>query len=50
MRMTLIGKGLAPWVIAELMLYASARLVNLALPLAILSRVDYGLGFTGRTQ
>ena len=32
----LIGKGLAPWVIAELMLYASARLVNLALPLAIL--------------
>ena len=32
----LIGKGLAPWVIAELMIYASARLVNLALPLAIL--------------
>lgn len=32
----LIGKGLAPWVIAELMMYASARLVNLALPLAIL--------------
>tara|TARA_B100000768_G_scaffold74130_1_gene70920 strand:+ start:3008 stop:4360 length:1353 start_codon:yes stop_codon:yes gene_type:complete len=32
----LIGKGLAPWVIGELMLYASARLVNLALPLAIL--------------
>ncbi|HBP44449.1 MAG TPA: YjgP/YjgQ family permease [Flavobacteriales bacterium] len=32
----LIGKGLAPWVITELMIYASARLVNLALPLAIL--------------
>ena len=32
----LIGKGLAPLVIAELMIYASARLVNLALPLAIL--------------
>ena len=32
----LIGKGLEPWVIGELMLYASARLVNLALPLAIL--------------
>ena len=32
----LIGKGLAPLVIMELMIYASARLVNLALPLAIL--------------
>ena len=32
----LIGKGLSPWVIGELMMYASARLVNLALPLAIL--------------
>lgn len=32
----LIGKGLSPWVIGELMIYASARLVNLALPLAIL--------------
>ncbi|MDA0913137.1 MAG: LptF/LptG family permease [Bacteroidetes bacterium] len=32
----LIGKGLEPWIIAELMIYASARLVNLALPLAIL--------------
>ena len=32
----LIGKGLEPWVIGELMMYASARLVNLALPLAIL--------------
>lgn len=32
----LIGKGLEPWVIGELMIYASARLVNLALPLAIL--------------
>jgi lipopolysaccharide export system permease protein len=32
----LIGKGLSPWVIGELMMYASARLVNLGLPLAIL--------------
>lgn len=40
----LIGKGLAPWVIAELMLYASARLVNLALPLAILVASIMALG------
>ncbi len=32
----LIGKGLATQVVLELLLYASARLVNLALPLAIL--------------
>ena len=32
----LIGKGLATHVVLELLLYASARLVNLALPLAIL--------------
>ena len=31
-----IGKGIEPWVIAQLMFYASARIVNLALPLAIL--------------
>ena len=32
----LIGKGLELWVVFKLMLYASARLVNLALPLAVL--------------
>lgn len=32
----LIGKGLSPWVITKLLVFASARLVNMALPLAIL--------------
>ena len=32
----MIGKGLSIFVVLELLLYASARLVNLALPLAIL--------------
>jgi lipopolysaccharide export system permease protein len=40
----LIGKGLSPWVVGELMLYASARLVNLALPLAILMSSIMTLG------
>ena len=40
----LIGKGLSPLVIAELMAYASARLVNLALPLAILVASIMGMG------
>lgn len=40
----LIGKGLSPMVIAELMMYASARLVNLALPLAILVATIMGMG------
>ena len=31
-----IGKGLETWVILKLLWYASARIVNLALPLAIL--------------
>ncbi|MGY8917853.1 MAG: LptF/LptG family permease, partial [Flavobacteriales bacterium] len=31
-----MGKGIEPWVIAKLMFFASARIVNLALPLAIL--------------
>lgn len=31
-----IGKGLETWVVLKLMFYASARIVNLALPLAIL--------------
>ena len=32
----LIGKGLAVHVVLELLLYASARLVNLALPLSLI--------------
>lgn len=40
----LIGKGLSPIVIGELMMYASARLVNLALPLAILVASIMGMG------
>ena len=40
----LIGKGLSPWVVGELMFYASARLVNLALPLAILMSSIMTLG------
>jgi lipopolysaccharide export system permease protein len=32
----LLGKGLGGWVIVKLLLFASARLVNMALPLAIL--------------
>jgi lipopolysaccharide export system permease protein len=32
----LLGKGLGVWVIIKLLLFASARLVNMALPLAIL--------------
>ena len=31
-----MGKGLDYWIIAELLLYASANLVSLALPLAVL--------------
>ncbi len=40
----LVGKGLNTWVLMELMLYASARLVPLALPLAVLlaSIMTYG--------
>jgi lipopolysaccharide export system permease protein len=40
----LIGKGLAPHVVLELLVYASARLVNLALPLAILMSSIMTLG------
>ena len=40
----LIGKGLAPHVVLELLIYASARLVNLALPLAILMSSIMTLG------
>ncbi|MFM2000553.1 MAG: hypothetical protein RL204_2500, partial [Bacteroidota bacterium] len=32
----LVGKGLSIWVIVKLLLFASARIVNMALPLAIL--------------
>ena len=40
----LVGKGLDPWVLMELLVYASARLVPLALPLAVLlaSIMTYG--------
>ncbi len=40
----LVGKGLDTWVLMELLLYASARLVPLALPLAVLlaSIMTYG--------
>ncbi len=40
----LVGKGLDPWVLMELLAYASARLVPLALPLAVLlaSIMTYG--------
>lgn len=40
----LVGKGLNTWVLMELMMYASARLVPLALPLAVLlaSIMTYG--------
>ncbi len=40
----LIGKGLEPWIIGKLMVYASARLVNMALPLAILVASIMALG------
>jgi lipopolysaccharide export system permease protein len=40
----LIGKGVPPLIIGELMWYASARLVNLALPLAILVAALMALG------
>ncbi|HIK66596.1 MAG TPA: YjgP/YjgQ family permease, partial [Flavobacteriales bacterium] len=39
-----IGKGIEPWVIAKLMFFASARIVNLALPLAILVASIMALG------
>lgn len=39
-----IGKGLEGWVIAKLMWYASARIVNLALPMAILVASIMALG------
>ena len=32
----LVGKGLSTWVLCELLFYASARLVPMALPLAVL--------------
>ena len=40
----MIGKGLSVFVVLELLLYASARLVNLALPLAILMSSIMTLG------
>jgi len=32
----MLGKGLSPWILGELLLYASAPLINLALPVAVL--------------
>lgn len=32
----MLGKGLSPWILVELLIYASAPLVNLALPVAVL--------------
>ena len=46
----LIGKGLAIHVVLELLLYASARLVNLALPLAILMSSIMTLGAMAEHQ
>ena len=46
----LIGKGLALHVVLELLLYASARLVNLALPLAILMSSIMTLGALAEHQ
>ena len=46
----LIGKGLAVHVVLELLLYASARLVNLALPLAILMSSIMTLGAMAEHQ
>ena len=46
----LIGKGLSVSVVLELLLYASARLVNLALPLAILMSSIMTLGSLSEHQ
>ena len=39
-----IGKGLETWVVLKLLFYASARIVNLALPLAILVAIIMAMG------
>jgi len=39
-----MGKGIEPWVIAKLIYFASARIVNLALPLAVLVASIMALG------
>jgi lipopolysaccharide export system permease protein len=39
-----MGKGIEPWVITKLIFFASARIVNLALPLAILVASIMALG------
>ena len=46
----MIGKGLSVFVVLELLLYASARLVNLALPLAILMSSIMTLGSSPNTE
>ena len=40
----LMGKGLDTWVILQLLIYASARIVNMALPLAILMSSIMAIG------
>ena len=39
-----MGKGIEPWVIAKMIWFASARIVNLALPLAVLVASIMALG------
>ena len=40
----LMGKGLDTWIIVQLLIYASARIVNMALPLAILMSSIMAIG------
>ncbi len=46
----LVGKGLSGWVIAKLLFFASARVVNMALPLAILMSGIMTLGSLGENN
>ena len=45
-----MGKGIEPWVILKLIFFASARIVNLALPLAILVASIMALGNDDRRK
>jgi lipopolysaccharide export system permease protein len=46
----LVGKGLSGWIIAKLLFFASARVVNMALPLAILMSGIMTLGSLGENN
>jgi lipopolysaccharide export system permease protein len=46
----LVGKGLSFWIIAKLLFFASARVVNMALPLAILMSGIMTLGALGENN